>query len=276
MERYHTTVNPQEEILVSLCPLTADVNTQWLQSASIAVSDHIEHLTKLVGDQNGELKKSSDSVRSSVVSLRTHLTTHHKFMSDIRALLKTMAKFEGEGVVSGIEDYLSVYRSYSESISNLIRQMLHDPLTPDKSIAYVQRLQEVANQTGVIYDQLVDFGNQCVVEEAQEEVENLKENSGEPRRPPLLRQSSVIMSPAKTFTPDSRSKIKRHPLTGRAVQEHNAYALNVWRRVKVKLEGRDPDASRRASVAEQVDYTIREATNLDNLATLYEGWTPWV
>lgn len=26
----------------------------------------------------------------------------------------------------------------------------------------------------------------------------------------------------------------------------------------------------------QVDYVIREAKSLDNLAVLYEGWTPWV
>jgi len=26
----------------------------------------------------------------------------------------------------------------------------------------------------------------------------------------------------------------------------------------------------------QVDYIIREATSVDNLALLYEGWTPWV
>lgn len=68
---------------------------------------------------------------------------------------------------------------------------------------------------GTIYDKLVEFGNQCVVEEAQEEAESLKETNGEPRRPPLLRQSSVVMSPSKTFTPDSRMKVKRHPLTGK-------------------------------------------------------------
>jgi len=26
----------------------------------------------------------------------------------------------------------------------------------------------------------------------------------------------------------------------------------------------------------KVDCVIKEATNLDNLAVLYEGWTPWV
>lgn len=26
----------------------------------------------------------------------------------------------------------------------------------------------------------------------------------------------------------------------------------------------------------QVDFVIKEATNMDNLAQLYEGWTAWV
>lgn len=91
-------------------------------------------------------------------------------------------------------------------------------------------------------------------------------------------------------------------LFGSAVQERNSYAVSVWKRVKAKLEGRDVDPNRRMSVTEQVslsrfssvvyrrlfiaisrrrssfqvDYVIKEATNLDNLAQLYEGWTAWV
>lgn len=38
IERYHTTVSPQEEMLVSLNPLPVDVNVQWIQHASVAVS----------------------------------------------------------------------------------------------------------------------------------------------------------------------------------------------------------------------------------------------
>lgn len=59
-------------------------------------------------------------------------------------------------------------------------------------------------------------------------------------------------------------------------QKRNAYAVSVWKRVRMKLEGRDPDSNRRCTTAEQVDYIIREAMNPDNLAVLYEGWTPWV
>ena len=91
-----------------------------------------------------------------------------------------------------------------------------------------------------------------------------------------------------------------------ALQEQNLYAVGVWSRVKAKLDGRDPDPNYRMSFAEQVcklyflslhdlyrllhecyynqsntlllqvKYVIDEATSLDNLCQLYEGWTPWV
>ena len=40
-----------------------------------------------------------------------------------------------------------------------------------------------------------------------------------------------------------------------AIQERNSYAVGVWRRVKMKLDGRDPDQNKRLSVAEQVRIT---------------------
>jgi phosphatidylinositol kinase/protein kinase (PI-3 family) len=31
-----------------------------------------------------------------------------------------------------------------------------------------------------------------------------------------------------------------------------------------------------STVAEQVDFIIRESTNMENLALMYEGWTAWI
>ena len=44
----------------------------------------------------------------------------------------------------------------------------------------------------------------------------------------------------------------RDKRTGKALQEQNSYAVGVWRRVKAKLDGRDPDPGYRMTVAEQV------------------------
>jgi len=49
--------------------------------------------------------------------------------------------------------------------------------------------------------------------------------------------------------------------------------------VSQKLEGKDPDPNKLGkvlSIQEQVDCLINQATDLNNLASLYEGWTPWV
>ncbi|KAF9322855.1 Serine/threonine-protein kinase smg1, partial [Linnemannia elongata] len=60
------------------------------------------------------------------------------------------------------------------------------------------------------------------------------------------------------------------------LHQRNAYAVNILRRVRHKLEGRDFEAVKKCKVTEQVDRVIQEATNVENLANMYEGWTPWL
>ncbi len=49
-----------------------------------------------------------------------------------------------------------------------------------------------------------------------------------------------------------QEKLTRDPRTGKVIQARNSYAVGVWRRVKMKLDGRDPDPNHRLSAAEQV------------------------
>ncbi|KAF9175596.1 hypothetical protein BGX20_003599 [Mortierella sp. AD010] len=61
-----------------------------------------------------------------------------------------------------------------------------------------------------------------------------------------------------------------------ASHQRNAYAVHILRRVRHKLEGRDFEAGKKCKVTEQVERVIQEATNVENLANMYEGWTPWL
>ncbi|KAG0198674.1 Serine/threonine-protein kinase smg1 [Mortierella sp. GBA30] len=58
--------------------------------------------------------------------------------------------------------------------------------------------------------------------------------------------------------------------------QRNSIAVNILRRVRHKLEGRDFDAVKKCKVTEQVERVIQEATNVENLANMFEGWTPWL
>ena len=61
----------------------------------------------------------------------------------------------------------------------------------------------------------------------------------------------------------------------RLTQERNIYALHTLKRIKAKLQGLD-GVPEKLSVAEQVDLVIQNATSVDNLSVLYEGWTAWI
>ncbi|KAF0699874.1 Aste57867_9584 [Aphanomyces stellatus] len=56
------------------------------------------------------------------------------------------------------------------------------------------------------------------------------------------------------------------------VQERNTYGMHVLKRVKDKLDGE----ATKQSVEEQVHWLIGQATSVDNLCQMYEGWTPWI
>lgn len=54
-----------------------------------------------------------------------------------------------------------------------------------------------------------------------------------------------------------------HACSFAAIQERNSYAVGVWRKVKMKLDGRDPDVNKKLSPAEQV---------MEDATVLWEVW----
>ncbi|KAH9640773.1 hypothetical protein HF086_000115 [Spodoptera exigua] len=75
----------------------------------------------------------------------------------------------------------------------------------------------------------------------------------------------------------SGSPVRR--ITGRRVAggERNAVGAGVWKRVRLKLEGRDEAlGARRLALADHVDAVIRDAVSWGNLCHMYEGWMAWV
>ncbi|WJX45533.1 Serine/threonine-protein kinase smg1 [Trifolium repens] len=98
--------------------------------------------------------------------------------------------------------------------------------------------------------------------------ENLDKFDGEDD---LLSTDKVKNGTEHRETPDADVNISTRVGRGK-----NAYALSVLRRVEMKIDGRDISERREVSIAEQVDYLLKQATSADNLCNMYEGWTPWI
>lgn len=64
-------------------------------------------------------------------------------------------------------------------------------------------------------------------------------------------------------------------------QEQNRYGLQVLKRIQDKLSGHVDRSGTSAgasvfTVEQQASWLIEEATKVDNLCVMYEGWTPWI
>ncbi|KAI9321568.1 hypothetical protein BX666DRAFT_2023684 [Dichotomocladium elegans] len=64
--------------------------------------------------------------------------------------------------------------------------------------------------------------------------------------------------------------------TNQTAQRQDAQVLSIMRRIRSKLEGKDFGVHQKMSISEQVEKSIEQAMQVDNLCMMYEGWTSWV
>ncbi|KAK6645471.1 hypothetical protein RUM43_001748 [Polyplax serrata] len=250
-------VSPAEESLLQLMTPDYSNDPKRLQKLEAKISENIESMKTGIQLLGESLFVAKQSYEVKLHKMKQLLSNYHSLMTEVRHLLKSMAKYD-EYSCSGLPQFFEKYRNFSEEMGSLGKQLSAQDLEQstneiEKAISLLQGLPEKIVE---IYDELIGFAHE----------KSFKESGGGNGN---KRQSNLGQEALPKGT-------NRDPRTGKAVQERNAYAMNVWRRIQMKLEGRDPDPGRRCTVHEQVDYIIREATNIDNLALLYEGWTPWV
>ncbi|XP_043258587.1 serine/threonine-protein kinase SMG1 isoform X3 [Colletes gigas] len=291
------TVTAIEESLVELLQVDCNVDINWLKHAERFISEAILDVQKELQEKQECLLAAQEHLREQVRNLQLVLSEHHILMWDVRILLRTMTKQEN---IDGLQEFLSSYRSFTESVSSIVKELESDSLDAARGRTIKEELENMAVTVPSLYSELLEFANErrtnsAKMLEKQKETEKANEKGREreneigaeavTENETETETSAVVMTKKKgkltrqegvCYSPKKGVPLARDPTTGKAVQERNAYALNVWRRVRMKLEGRDPQPTRKYTTAEQVEYVIREAQSTDNLALLYEGWTPWV
>lgn len=237
-------ITPTEESIMNLLGGELLQNPKWLQDAAEIISDMIELTQKKVKDDKCEQFCSYDAVQIASQKFTEVYDNHCRLMSDVKSLIKSMSKFDDFSEIT--QEFMSDYRRYTDYFNNFSATCRKNEMSEFE--ASINHLKHIAEETEDIYERLLGL------------------EGGRRGRPLLVRQDGVDNNKGQPQKQESSNK----------GQQRNAYAVGVWRRIKMKLEGRDPDPGRKYSPQEQVDHVIREATSLDNLALLYEGWTPWV
>uniref|UniRef100_A0A672JXD5 Serine/threonine-protein kinase SMG1 n=1 Tax=Sinocyclocheilus grahami TaxID=75366 RepID=A0A672JXD5_SINGR len=313
--QFSTSVSSLELQLLAAMDLSIG-GPEWLVYAQNHLTQEMSSQRAMQEEREQQLERVTETLQLLVDSIKGILSNHNRQLADVKHLLRAMAKDEENALAEGeevtyegsVRQFLSEYKAWQDNVQIVLFTVVQATGQP-RSQEQVELLQEIPAtlkelklQSQSIYNGLVSFASPLVTERGSDcasptstvqtsfaaavrcsgvktQPDSMSQNARKalPRNfgTPVDTPPSTLMINSKGLAPSPKRAV-RDPKTGRAVQERNSYAVSVWKRVKAKLEGRDVDPNRRMSVTEQVDYVIKEATNLDNLAQLYEGWTAWV
>ncbi|TKS92475.1 Serine/threonine-protein kinase SMG1 [Collichthys lucidus] len=287
----------------------------WLSCAQRQLEEELSVERRTQEEREQQLESCGETLQLLVDSIKTILSNHNRQLADVKHLLRAMAKDEEAALADNeeveyegsVRHFLLEYKAWQDNIQLVLFTVVQASGQPrnQEQLEVLEEipatLKELHSQSQSVYNGLVSFASPLVtdrdsecaspVSAAQTSFAAAVRCSGVKTQPDSMSQNarkalsrnlgtptdtppSTLLMNSKGLNPSPKRAV-RDPKTGRAVQERNSYAVSVWKRVKAKLEGRDIDPNRRMSVTEQVDFVIKEATNMDNLAQLYEGWTAW-
>ncbi len=225
------TINPPEDL----------INKKWIKKTTELITEQVRAINREIEEDKERMKGTQAQLQAKIGEFKKTLTSHQKLMADVGSLLRSIDKTE-ELEVPEIKTYLAKYRDFTDQITSMLKK-LNEDFTDEKVSEIISDMDGLKDIIPEVYDNLVSLAS------------NLKEENIEQFK-----------------KPGGQVEVKDNENANTSVAEaKNDFALSVLRRIKTKLDGREPDVLRKSSVGEQVDFIIREATNVDNLALLYEG-----
>ncbi|XP_036318874.1 serine/threonine-protein kinase Smg1 [Rhagoletis pomonella] len=293
MRQSNANVTPIEQSIVQLLDPEGKVDQCWIQN----VAGLLDEMTFTVQRKLATLEHEEEALKEGLFEQGQQMLPllEHQVRSDMRQLFKAITKndrnvrnsaaVDRAGFAAHARDLQHALRFFHNKLNELQMQLLSRNTTDTTPIELKAKVRELLSSHEQNYAALLDLGQRFKAEDCESSTSSVTVDS------PLRNRASYAAAlegvqksttsnreevPAITAVDDVTGDKKAATTNNPGEQKRNAYAVSVWKRVRMKLEGRDPDSNRRCTIAEQVDYIIREAMNPDNLAVLYEGWTPWV
>ncbi|XP_053950535.1 serine/threonine-protein kinase Smg1 [Anastrepha ludens] len=287
MEQSNANITPVEQSIVQLLDPEGKVDQCWIQN----IAGLLDEMTFTAQRKLATLEHKEDALKEGLFELGQQLLplTEPQMRSDMRQLFKAITKNDRNVRNAAATDRVGLaahtrylqhgLRIFHNKLNELQMQLLARNLTDTTPAELKSKVRELLDAHEQNYGALLELVQRFKAEECESSTSSATVDSPLRNRGSYAAALEGVQKPSgnREEVADDGAGDKKAPASNNpGEQKRNAYAVSVWKRVRMKLEGRDPDSNRRCTIAEQVDYIIREAMNPDNLAVLYEGWTPWV
>ncbi|CAH8389864.1 unnamed protein product [Eruca vesicaria subsp. sativa] len=237
------------------------------------------------GDLQSTILSVRDCAHEVSVALASFLRAsrgHTALTTETGALLKEVLATTGDlhDVHSLGKESAALHRSLVDDLSkaNAILVPLNSTLSKDNAFIAeaLARESETDIEVSSIHGQAIYQSYGAKVGEIYQNFTSLVPSIASSVKglyPMLTRLAQIASEQSEVQSDIDSPPTQKHTRTTRG---KNAYAVSVLKSMEMKIDGRNIADNRKVSVPEQVDNLIKQATSVDNLCNMYEGWTPWI
>jgi len=255
----------ERSLVEVLAPNQQITTADWLKTLSDKI---VQAVNSNKQQRHLEEKKMTDvklKLGDKVDKIKLIHSVHSKLLVDVKPFLKTMAKEEETTSSDSDEDlkitrYMEDYRKTSELLLKTLKSVQVSQDVRLYSDPIIETLQTVLNSVDGLYEGLIAFATPEVALPSNH-VENGVSNH-------------LTNGVSSGDHIEGKTNKKKRKVANSAKDRRNA--TSCWRKVKCKLEGREPDTNKICGAREMVAKQVAIATDPDKLSRMFQGWTSWV
>ena len=243
-------ISGEEMVLLDINPPRDTIDQFWIRQTEELIAVRVKSIQDTLAAETKKFAEVQRSIRDTGLGLKDIVTAHHKLMTDVALLLRTIQKIDNFEFAA-LNTFLGRYKEYSEQLNGVIKIVLSEDISAEGGRVIIDRLDWIKEETNFIYEELINIAavarDEGLVQVTYFYSFLCLESSYMIGFQEMFKARRPLKDEDQTSS-DQSLKLKRDKGSRQVSEEKNKFALSVLRRVRVKLEGREPDSLRKVGI----------------------------
>ena len=149
-------ITPEEMMLLDINPPKEHIDQFWIRQTEELIAAKVKSIQDTLASESKKFSDIQRSIRDTGLGLKDIVTSHHKLMTDVALLLRTIQKIENFEFAA-LNNFLVKYKDYSELLNVIIKVVLSEDMSSDSGRVIIERLETVKEETNFIYEELINI-----------------------------------------------------------------------------------------------------------------------
>ena len=149
-------INTEEMMLLDLNPPRESIDQFWIRQTEELIAAKVKSIQDTLASENKQFTEVQRAIREIGVCLKDIVTSHHKLMTDVALLLKTIQKIDNFEFPT-LNNFLAKYKDYSEQLNLIIKIVLSEEMAVESGRMILERLDTLKEETNFVYEELINI-----------------------------------------------------------------------------------------------------------------------